>query len=112
MPSVSRLDNANWVVRDDKFYLVSATGCHPTLTHVTIGELLPDKKAKTFLVVGSEIWSGSVHATSTTKLLRQIVEAFVKCRELGSPVELVYDWGGTVCHRSINTTSLHRGLLQ
>lgn len=113
MRSANKLDPNNWVVRADKFYLVSLVYDDVRdLAFLTVGELVPDDRHSDFLSIAEEVWSGQVMTTTPRRLLLQLTEDFAHANSLDVPVDLVYEWGGLLRGRSIAITNIHRGLLQ
>jgi hypothetical protein len=113
MRSVNRLDSQNWLVSaDHAAYLVSMQRGPHGVVCFTIGEVLPDERPGRLLSIEKEIWSGKIFTARPRNALSDLTACFFECRELEAPVELAYEWGGTLGGRPIATTSIHRGLLQ
>ncbi len=109
--TANRLDRSTWLVQAQHSYLVSSQRDDPQLV-VTVGRVESPDPETPMMIIVEEVWSGTVNTVQPTQTLRALVNDFVHCEYLNHPVEMAYEWGGTVNHRTLVTTNQHREPLQ
>ena len=109
--TANRVDPSTWLVHAQHHYLVSSQRYADQLM-VTVGRIEDPDPDTHMLVIIEEVWSGTVNTIQPTTTLRSLVNDFVHCEYLNYPVEMAYEWGGVVNHRTLAVTNQHREPLQ
>ena len=100
-----RVDTHNWLVIDKELipYATFIVTKYPAAgnTQVVISRMSTGSEYSPFLEVSAEIYSTTGWAADSDKFVEDVIKAFKSCSDQANPIELVYQFGGTMRNREV-----------
>lgn len=122
MLSALKINESNWLVQQEhEQFLVTGISSSNSYLNLSVAKVdedyddlddLTDEDDASIIPIAQEVWSARIFCVDPGRTLYTLVHQLSQCIDLNYPVELVYLWGGQVCHTEIRIVSRRKEELQ